>query len=74
MAQLPLADTIVDMATAFFVTIFTGIVLYIVLKHREKSTVNSRESIADAPDRSARAKKHPPLKQAGELICGWFIA
>lgn len=36
MAQLPLADTIVDMATAFFVTIFTGIVLYIVLRRREK--------------------------------------
>ncbi|MBQ6092989.1 MAG: hypothetical protein IJL00_04890, partial [Clostridia bacterium] len=35
-AQLPLADTIVDMATAFFVTIFTGIVLYIVLRRREK--------------------------------------
>ncbi len=35
-AQLPLADTIVDMATAFFVTIFTGVVLYVVLKKREK--------------------------------------
>ena len=35
-AQLPLADTIVDMATAFFVTIFTGIVLYVFLKHKER--------------------------------------
>lgn len=35
-AQLPLADTIVDMATAFFVTIFTGIVLYAFLKHKER--------------------------------------
>ena len=36
MEQAPLDDTIVDMATAFFVTIFTGIVLYIVLKRRER--------------------------------------
>ena len=35
-AQTPLNDTIVDMATAFFTTILTGIVLYAVLKHREK--------------------------------------
>ena len=51
MAQLPLADTIVDMATAFFVTIFTGIVLYIVLRRREKREAavapeTSKEEIA----------------------------
>ena len=44
-AQVPLIDTIVDMATAFFVTIFTGVVLYIVLWRREKkSTVDSQQS------------------------------
>ena len=43
-AQLPLADTIVDMATAFFVTIFTGVVLYVVLWRREKATVDRQQS------------------------------
>ena len=35
-AQAPLDDTIVDMATAFFTTIITGVVLYVVLKHKER--------------------------------------
>lgn len=47
-AQLPLADTIVDMATAFFVTIFTGVVLYIVLWRREKRA--SQMSDVQKPD------------------------
>ena len=43
MEQAPLDDTIVDMSTAFFVTIFTGIVLYIVLKRRERKQETSTQ-------------------------------
>ncbi len=50
-AQLPLADTIVDMATAFFVTIFTGVVLYIILWRREK------KAAADSPQAAEEQKE-----------------
>ena len=51
-AQVPVIDTIVDMATAFFVTIFTGVVLYIVLWRRERKQDGKKQE-----DKTAESQK-----------------
>lgn len=38
MQQLPVLDTMMDLALAFFSTIATGVVLYLVLKRRTRRT------------------------------------